>query len=139
MVAILYLLASTLLGLFTTNPEIIALGTTVMGLALICETGRLLNFIVGFSIKTTGNPQFIAVFGISAMWLFSVPLTWFLGIYLGYGLVGIWLAMGIDEVFRGSVALFYWNRRQRLHNKAIAEGTLSPIKAAQAVSQLRTA
>ena len=139
MVAILYLLAGTLLGLFTNNAEIIALGTTVMGLAVICETGRLLNFIVGFSIKTTGNPQFIAVFGISAMWLFSVPLTWLLGIYLGYGLIGIWLAMGIDEVFRGSVALFYWNRRQRLHYKAIAAGSLSPIKAAQTATPLHSA
>ena len=139
LVGILYLLASALLGLFTTNPEIIALGTTVIGLALICETGRLLNFLVGFSIKTTGNPQFIAVFGISTMWLMSVPLTWLLGIHLGYGLVGIWIAMGIDEVFRGTVALYYWNRRQRLHYQAVEAGTRSPIKAAQTVPPLQAA
>ncbi|HEY7773865.1 MAG TPA: MATE family efflux transporter [Marinagarivorans sp.] len=129
MVGLLYLAASSLLGLFTTNPDIVILGTTVIGLAILCETGRLLNMLVGFSIKTTGNAKFVATFGIATMWFMSVPLTWLLGIHWGYGLAGIWVAMGIDEVFRGCVSLAYWNRRQRLHQHASLTGTRSPIEA----------
>ncbi|BCE03799.1 MATE family efflux transporter [Marinicellulosiphila megalodicopiae] len=110
--AFLYVFSASLLGLFSQNPEIIALGSTIIGIAVFAEVGRILNMVIGFSVKVVGHAKFIAVFGISTMWLISLPFTWFLGVYLGFGLIGIWIAMGIDECFRGSVATWYWYKKQ---------------------------
>lgn len=41
-------------------------------------------------------------------WLFSVPLTYLLGIHLSYGLFGFWAAFIIDEWVRGLVLYFRW-------------------------------
>ncbi|WP_054114173.1 MATE family efflux transporter [Marinagarivorans algicola] len=107
-----YLFAAQLLGLFSQNTAVIALGTSILAVAVFTEVGRLLNMVVGFSVKVTGNAQFIATFGITAMWFIALPLTWLLGVHWGYGLLGIWLAMGVDECFRGGVATWYWYRKQ---------------------------
>ncbi len=108
----LYVFSANLLGLFSNNAEIIALGSFILSLAVFAEIGRVLNVVIGFAIKSVGHAKFIALFGVSAIWLFSVPFTWFLGIYMGYGLIGIWVAMGVDECFRGSVVTWYWHKKQ---------------------------
>ena len=37
--------------------------------------------------------------GIFGMWLCAVPLSYLFGIYWGWGLVGIWIAMAADEIY----------------------------------------
>ena len=39
--------------------------------------------------------------GVFGMWLCAVPLAYLFGIYWGWGLVGIWIAMATDEILRG--------------------------------------
>lgn len=36
--------------------------------------------------------------------------SWFLGIYLGLGLVGVWIAYALDEWVRGSIMVARWFR-----------------------------
>lgn len=113
MVAILYFFAAPLLGLFSQNTAIITLGTSIFAVAILAEAGRLLNMVVGFSVKVTGHATFIASFGIATMWFIALPFTWLMGVHWGYGLVGIWLVMGLDECFRGAVAIWYWHHKQQ--------------------------
>jgi Na+-driven multidrug efflux pump len=42
------------------------------------------------------------------MWTVAAFLSYILGIQYGLGLVGIWIAQGIDEWFRGIFALKRW-------------------------------
>jgi Na+-driven multidrug efflux pump len=37
--------------------------------------------------------------------------SYVLGIHFGLGLLGIWIAQGLDEWFRGILALRRWNNR----------------------------
>lgn len=111
-VAAIFLLSDQLFGLFTRNPAILALGAMVVAVALFCEIGRVLNLVVGASLKASGDARYISIMGISIMWALAVPLSWLLGIHLAYGLVGIWVAMSIDELVRGVIALKRWNSRK---------------------------
>jgi Na+-driven multidrug efflux pump len=54
------------------------------------------------------------------MWGIAVPLSYFLGIMQGYGLVGIWLALACDEWVRG-LAMFWRWRSRRWQNKILVE------------------
>lgn len=42
----------------------------------------------------------------------SVTLSYFFGIYLGFGLVGMWVAFACDEWFRGIWMLWRWRTRK---------------------------
>lgn len=107
-VALLYIGAPFFLGFFTENPDIIQLGQVIILVAFACELGRLMNMVTGASLKASGDAKFVSLFGLVVMWLVAVPLAWWLGIAMGLGLVGIWLALTADELTRGGIALLRW-------------------------------
>ncbi|WP_102261812.1 MATE family efflux transporter [Mesobacillus jeotgali] len=104
-------LSKDLLGIFTDNMSIIELGTTLILLTIILEPGRSFNLVLISSLRAAGDVKFPVYMGILSMWGVSVTLSYFLGIYLGMGLVGIWIAFIADEWLRGLLMLWRWKSR----------------------------
>ncbi|MEW8971805.1 MAG: MATE family efflux transporter [Mesobacillus sp.] len=100
-----------LLGIFTDNMSIIELGTTLILLTIILEPGRSFNLVLISSLRAAGDVKFPVYMGILSMWGVSVTLSYFLGIHLGMGLVGIWIAFIADEWLRGLLMLWRWRSR----------------------------
>jgi len=109
LVTLLYLLSDYLFSIFTNNKEVYELGRQVILVAYLCECGRILNLVVGASLKASGDAKYISLMGLSIMWLISVPLAWIFGLYFSMGLVSVWLALAIDELSRGAVSVLRWN------------------------------
>ncbi|WP_079508044.1 MATE family efflux transporter [Mesobacillus jeotgali] len=103
--------SKNLLGIFTDNPSIIELGTTLILLTIILEPGRSFNLVLISSLRAAGDVKFPVYMGILSMWGVSVTLSYFLGIYLEMGLVGIWIAFIADEWLRGLLMLWRWRSR----------------------------
>lgn len=101
-----------LFSIFTDNIAIITLGSTLILLTIILEPGRTFNLVVINSLRAAGDVRFPVYMGIASMWGISVPLAYLLGIYFGFGLVGIWIAFIIDEWFRGLIMLWRWRSRK---------------------------
>ncbi|GAA0314509.1 MATE family efflux transporter [Bacillus carboniphilus] len=106
-----YLFSEPLLGIFTDNPTIIAVGSTLIMLTIILEPGRSFNLVVINSLRAAGDVKFPVYMGILSMWGVSVTLAYFLGITLGLGLVGVWIAFCADEWLRGIIMLFRWRSK----------------------------
>jgi putative MATE family efflux protein len=106
--------APHLLGIFTHDAAIIAGGTLLLRMAVILEPGRVFNIIVINSLRATGDARFPVQFGFFSMWGVWVPLAWFLGLKLGWGVPGIWIAMTTDEWLRGMVMFRRWTTRRWL-------------------------
>lgn len=100
-----------LLSLFTKDQEIVTLGSTLLFLCLILEPGRTFNLVVINSLRATGDANISLIMGFISMWGIAVPLAYFLGIYLDFGLPGIWVAFIVDEWFRGITMYFRWKSR----------------------------
>jgi Na+-driven multidrug efflux pump len=96
------------LGFFTPNQTIIEIGQKVMFVAIFLEIGRCINLIVIRSMRSAGDVVFPTVLGIGSMWGISVVFTWILGIFFHLGIVGAWIAMAADEIFRGIVVFIRW-------------------------------
>lgn len=101
----------SLLSFFTKDHEIISMGSTLLLLCLILEPGRTFNLVVINSLRATGDANISLIMAFISMWGISVPLAYFLGIHLGYGLPGIWIAFIVDEWFRGITMYFRWRSR----------------------------
>lgn len=110
--------AQALLGLFTPDPAGLALGATILWLAVLLEWGRALNVLVGSVLRASGDAHFVALFGLLSMWLVSVGGAYLGSLVWGWGLVGIWVAMIADEHLRGWVSLARW-RSGNWRRKAI--------------------
>ncbi|WP_404432058.1 MATE family efflux transporter [Sutcliffiella horikoshii] len=103
--------SDTLLGFFTDNPDIIALGGTLILFTVILEPGRSFNLVVINALRAAGDVRFPVYIGILSMWGVSVTVSYLLGIHLGFGLVGVWIAMILDEWLRGIIMLYRWRSR----------------------------
>jgi len=106
--------APALLGAFTRSATILATGTILLRLAIILEPGRVFNVIVISSLRATGDVWFPIKMAALSMWCVWVPLAWFLGLKLGFGLIGVWIAMMTDEWLRGVLMLWRWRSRRWL-------------------------
>jgi putative MATE family efflux protein len=100
-----------ILGVFTDNKEIIREGSKVLLLCLILEPGRTFNIVVISSLRAAGDAVFPVKMAFVSMWGISVPLAYFLGITMGFGLSGIWIAFIVDEWLRGIIMYIRWKSR----------------------------
>lgn len=107
---ILYLVSHHILLLFTDNHDIIVTGSTLILLTAFVEPGRAFNAVVINSLRAAGDVNFPVLIGVLSMWGVSVPLAYILGIHLGLGLIGIWIAFLVDEWLRGIFMLWRWRQ-----------------------------
>lgn len=108
---VIYLFAEPIMQLFTSNQQIIALTKRLFLFSILLELGRATNIIVISSLNATGDVRFPFICGIIVMWIVSLPFSWLLGLHLGLGLVGVWLAYIIDEGLRAMLMFRRWRSR----------------------------
>lgn len=102
------LLRFPLLRLYTSDPEILRVGGTILLLDVLIESGRALNHIIPSALRGVGDVQYPVVIIILSMWLISLPLCWLVGRFTSLGLCGIWCALALEEWFRGVMMLRRW-------------------------------
>lgn len=110
-VFILVLFREPLIQLFTADPDIITMGASLLLLSYLLEPGRNFNVILERALQATGDAKAAMLVSILVTWCFSVPLTYILGIHLGYGLYGIWAAFIADEWLRGILLFIRWKSK----------------------------
>lgn len=101
--AFIYFNSEWIFRIFTQDPEIIALGKKIMFIEFFLEIGRTINIVMTKCLVAVGDVIFTVATGIIFMWLIAVLFSYILGVHLGYGLIGIWIAMTMDESIRGIV------------------------------------
>lgn len=108
-------LAPWLFGMFSQDPAIIAGGAVLLRVSLLLEPGRTFNLVVINALRATGDARFPVLMGACSMWGIAVPLAWWLGLHLGWGLIGVWIAFTVDEWVRGLA--MYWRWKSRVWEK----------------------
>lgn len=111
MVVLVIALRERLMGLFTSDPEIIRLGANVLSLSIILETGRTVNIVLINSLRAAGDAKYPLWIGMFSMLAMSLPLGYLLVFPLKLGLAGIWLAIAADEWLRAVIMFFRWKSR----------------------------
>lgn len=121
------------LNLFTSDPMILAIGIPVLWAIVFIEPGRAMNIVLMNSLKSVGDVRFPMVVGIIFMWGVSVVFSYLLGVHFGLGLLGIWIAQGMDEWFRGTLALKRWKskpwERKRGDGSSASFDSKNPVRA----------
>ena len=106
------LVGTDIFKLLSSNPEVIRLGAMVLYIDVVLEIGRAVNITSVDSLIAAGDVMYPFVTGIIVMWLVATLLSYVLGIWWGWGLNGIWLAMALDENIRAVVFERRWKSRK---------------------------
>ncbi len=95
------------LGLYSVSAETLQLSTWLVlihdGCAMLLWPSA---FVLPGALRAAGDVRFTMVVSIFSMWTFRILFSWILGAMLGWGAIGVWVAMLLDWVFRA--ALFLW-------------------------------
>ncbi len=112
----LWLNADVVLGFFTADELVHELGRQVLLIEVFLGVGRALNIVMVRTLITVGDVKTPVTVNVLSSWVFAVGGGYLLGIGLGWGIVGMWIAMCIDEWLRAAflVVTFAcggWRRR----------------------------
>ena len=97
-----------LLGVYTDDAAVIAMGTNVLLINLLLEFGRTTNLVLIASLRGAGDVYFPTACAITSNWAVSVAGSYLFAVVLGWGIYGLWVALAADEIFRGILMILRW-------------------------------
>lgn len=96
-----------IIKMFNPPEEIIPTIFTLMLISAITQPLLWsLSFVMPSALRAAGDSTFTSVASLLSMWLLRVVLGYILGITLGFGIIGVWVAMIIEWGARGII--FTW-------------------------------
>ncbi len=89
----LFLMAPMLMGIFSTSPEVIGLGATVLRMVAVSEPFYGFSIIIEGMMQGVGKTRQPFIFNILGMWVVRIVGTFICTQVLGFGLVSAWACM----------------------------------------------
>ncbi|MCU5783247.1 MATE efflux family protein [Alcanivorax balearicus MACL04] len=111
----MWLMPEWILGLFLHQPDLVALGRVplmITGLA-ICLDGAAIIFTQ--ALLGAGASRSVMMVTLVVQWCLFLPLAYIIGPWLGFGLLGIWLAQALQRLVTSSLLGGLWVRRSWAH------------------------
>lgn len=109
-----------ILKLFSSDPEVIAIGFWAFVLSFLAEPWRTVNITIGSALRCTGDAAFTSISSIAVIWLFSVPLAYILAIPCDLGLYGLLIAAVMDEFIRALIKRWRWKQGKWMYTGVAA-------------------
>ena len=106
-----------LIPLFTSDLEVINIGINILRFLGFLQFIDAIAITLWFSLAGAGDTKFTAIMGILASWGIFVPLSYFLGITLKFGIWGPWIAFSVYLIFEVIVIIFRFNQGKWKHIK----------------------
>ena len=93
--------AGWVIGFYHLSPEAALLSHQVLNFhAVMAVLAWIPSFSLPNTFRAAGDVIMPMTVAIASMWIFRLGFAYLLGIYMGLGLIGVWIAMTIDWIFR---------------------------------------
>jgi putative MATE family efflux protein len=126
---------ASIIGIFVPDTWIITTASALLVFNIIQEPGRCFNLVIGNSLRGAGDVAFILILGICGQWTILLGGSVFFGVYLKLGLIGVWIAMSLDEWSRGLIMLKRW-RSKKWVSKSLIKRQVPTLGQAESNAEL---
>lgn len=92
------------------NPNVISMVSIVLIIDVFLEIGRSVNILFVNALRAIGDALYPFWVGVVVMWSMATGMGYVLGIPLGYGLPGMWVAFTLDECIRAVIFTLRWQK-----------------------------
>jgi len=107
-VAIAFLsLPDPLIGIFSEDPEVLALGRPLLALAAVFQVVDAIGIIVGGSLRGAGDTRWPFLVQATMAWGLRLPVVWVAAVLLQGGLFGAWFG---ELVYISALNAAFWLR-----------------------------
>ena len=100
-----FLAAEQVLHAFTGDSEVIRQGLYAVRVGALMQPPLAWYFVLGGALRGAGDTAYVLLAQSLPIWLIRVPLAFLLGLALGFGLSGVWVAMVLDMTGRAMLLM----------------------------------
>ncbi|MBR4861160.1 MAG: MATE family efflux transporter [Firmicutes bacterium] len=105
----LFVLQPFIVGMYNVSEEAARLAMIILWMHGCCWIVLWpVSFTLPQALKGAGDTSFVMIAAVGSMWIFRIFLGYFFAKYMGFGVIGTWLAMFADWVFRGILFIWRW-------------------------------
>lgn len=97
-----------LLSLFTDDTSVLKLSFAIFLVDIVAEQARAVSQIYEYALRAAGDVTFSMVAIIISCWVCGVGLNYLFSIPCGLGLLGMWIAISLDETVRAVTTYWRW-------------------------------
>ena len=115
----LYFYSDLFFGMFTSDKKILLLAHQVLLVEIVLEIGRSINIVMVKALIATGDVRFPVICGIVCQWIVAALFSYIFGIVCDLGLVGVWIALAMDECVRGLIYLVRFHKAKWMNMKTV--------------------
>jgi len=101
MALVIFAWAGWFASLLTKNPQVLEETARYLKINMLSEPFMALSSVLGGGLQGSGDTRGTMWVIIIAMWFIRLPLAYLLALVLGYGAVGVWVAMIASMILQG--------------------------------------
>jgi putative MATE family efflux protein len=103
---LMYLFVEPIVSLYTNDRAVINMAVSALKIFILFQPLLGLFMVLAGALKGAGDTKWVMYFTIIGNWGVRLVLSYILGLRMGIGLNGFWLAMGIDVTFRSILIIW---------------------------------
>lgn len=98
--AIFLLVPQLIIGIYSTDPEVITLGSSILRMAGLSQIPLALNIVYSGGLRGAGDTQYVFWVSVLGNLVLRLGLIYFFAYILDFGVVGAWIGTTIDVTIR---------------------------------------
>jgi MATE family multidrug resistance protein len=107
------LMPETLIALFSRDPEVLRVGTSLLLLAAVFQLFDGIQGVITGTLRGIGDTRTPMIVNLGAHWLIGLPIGYTLCFILGWGVYGLWVGLSLGLIIVGVILLTVWIRKIR--------------------------
>jgi MATE family multidrug resistance protein len=112
--AIFFTIPGRLIGLFTDNAGVIAIGVSLLSVAAVFQLFDGVQGVATGILRGVGNTRTPMWSNFVGHWLIGLPIGWSLCFMAGWGVVGLWIGLSIGLILVAVTLVGVWIRATRV-------------------------
>jgi len=111
--ALFVLIPHQLIGLFSNDPSVLSVGTSLLLLAAIFQLFDGLQGVITGTLRGLGDTRTAMIVNLVAHWLIGLPIGYLLCFVIGWGVYGLWVGLSLGLIVVGIILLYVWTKKIR--------------------------
>ena len=111
--ALFFIVPRWLIGLFTTDAAVLALGTSLLYIAAVFQLFDGIQGVATGTLRGLGDTRTPMVVNLAAHWLLGLPVGYTLCFVLGWGVYGLWWGLSLGLIVTGVILIRVWTVKIR--------------------------
>lgn len=103
---LMFIFAPYMIGFFIKDAAVIALGASMLRIIAFAEPAVAISTVVSGILKGAGDTRWPFYISVIGMWVVRLSLALVLIKIFNFGLIGIWIPMGLDWIVRTVIGLW---------------------------------